>query len=116
MKKLCKLLVPFLVLSTGVLTGCDKDKKAYLSFGDVHAASFSSISTDDLSDHIEAEESFLLVVNSTTCGCWSDFQKILLPYISENKVICYQISYDEYTINAIQERIFIVNKLKRKYK
>lgn len=104
MKKLCKLLVPFLVLGASVLTGCDKDKRAFLSFGDVHAKTFTSITTDNLNDHIENEESFLLVVNSTTCGCWSDFQQVLVPYISENKVICYQISYEEYTKLGADER------------
>lgn len=96
MKKLGKILLPIMAFSVCALSGCNKDDRVLLSFGDVHASSYKEITTDYLNDVIAYEESFMLVVNSTTCGCWHDFKPSLESFINENKTICYQIDYDDY--------------------
>lgn len=109
MKKLCKILLPFLVVTAANLSGCknknkDKGNQVLLSFGNIHAETYEQISTDDLNDIISWKESFLLVINSTTCGCWDSFKPNLTKYINEQKVVCYQIPYPEYSRLEIEDR------------
>lgn len=96
MKKIAKILLPIMAFSVCALSGCNNDDRVLLSFGDVHASTCKEITTDDLNDVISRKESFMLVVNSTTCGCWHDFKPSLESFINENKALCYQISYDKY--------------------
>lgn len=101
MKKFIKILVPFLVLSSATLTGCKKDKKeeptkVALTFGDMHAEKVTQITNKRFSNLIRAQESFLFVVSSPTCGCWSNFRPNIEKYIKDNKLVCYQISYKDF--------------------
>ncbi|MBR4378509.1 MAG: hypothetical protein IKP50_06505 [Bacilli bacterium] len=102
MKKLVKILLPFLVVSSTVLSGCKKkevqDNRIQLDFGDVHATTYKNLSSiSDLEKLTKDDkESFLLVVNSTTCTCWNDFQQVLNSYITKNKVICYQMDFSNF--------------------
>ena len=96
MKKLIRILTPFLLLNSIALTGCQKkDGRVLLSFGDIHATESRSIELDYLDNAINAKENFLLVVSTTTCGCWDEFQATLNPYLKKNKALCYQISYNQ---------------------
>lgn len=104
MKKLGKILLPIMAFSVCALSGCNKDDRVLLSFGDVHATSCKEITTDYLNDVIDRQESFCLVVNSTTCGCWHDFKPSLEAFVKENKTICYQISYDNYIKLSVDAR------------
>ena len=99
MKKLVKILVPFLVATSTLFSGCNKnknnDKRVLLDFGDVHCAGTTDIELDKLSDLKAAKENFLLVVSTSTCGCWNEFRPNLERYIVDNKLICYKVSYEQ---------------------
>lgn len=98
MKKLCKILLPFLVLSASLVScGNDDDnetEKVNLSFGDVHGT-IKHVSMEHFQDIVDSKENFLLVVSSTTCDCWRDFKSVLEKYTKENKLVCYEITYGE---------------------
>ena len=101
MKKLVKILLPFLVVSSVVFSGCKKknndDNRILLSFGNMHATETQELtSLTELNDLINNKESFLLVVNSTTCTCWIDFNPVLKSYISKYHVICYQMDFSHF--------------------
>lgn len=105
MKKFIKILLPFLVLSSASLVGCkNKDKKepekVLLTFGDVHAENVTEISTSRFSNLIKGKESFLFVVSSPTCSCWSTFRPNIEKYVRDNKLVCYQISYANFKDDA----------------
>ena len=99
MKKLTKILVPFLVLSSAVLSGCKKkveeDNRTRLSFGDVHLTETVEVTVSELNEIKKEKDTnnFLLVVNSNTCTCWNEFKPNLDKYISLNHVFCYRIDY-----------------------
>ena len=99
MKKLVKILVPFLVLSSTVLGGCKKkdtnDTRVLLDFGNVHASETTEITLDRLNELVNAKENFLFVVSTNTCGCWNEFRPNLERYIADNKLICYRVTYDQ---------------------
>ena len=99
MKKLVNILLPFLVVSSAVLSGCKKkeveDNRVLLDFGDVHIFETTEISIDKLNELIKAKENFLFVVSTTTCGCWSEFRPNLERYIVDNHLICYKMNYDQ---------------------
>lgn len=98
MKKLCKFLLPFLVLSASLVScGNDEEEQAQkvtLSFGDVHGT-IKHVSMEHLQDIIDSKENFLLVVSSTTCDCWRDFKAVLEKYTKANSLVCYEITYGE---------------------
>ncbi len=99
MKKLVKILLPFLVASSALFSGC-KDKKindnrVLIDFGDVHASETKEITVEKLSELVNAKENFLFVVSTNTCGCWNEFRPNLERYIADNKLICYRISYEQ---------------------
>ena len=94
MKKLTKFLIPFLALSSAVLTGC-KDNRILLTFGDVHASETKEIACHDLDTLINNKDNFLFVVSTNTCSCWNDFKPNINAYVSENKALCYRIDYSD---------------------
>ena len=99
MKKLVKILVPFLVLSSTVLSGCKKkevsDNRVLLDFGNVHASETTEINIEKLNELVKAKENFLFVVSTNTCGCWNEFRPNLERYIADNKLICYRMDYNQ---------------------
>lgn len=99
MKKIIKILLPFLVVSSSFLTSCKKDKKeeekkTQLSFGDVHSTKVKEISLTDLNDLVLNKDNFIMVVSSTTCSCWNTFEPIINDYIKNNQLICYHLTFD----------------------
>ena len=92
MKKLTQFLIPFLALSSAVLTGC-KDNRILLTFGDVHASETKEITCNDLDTLINNKDNFLFVVSTNTCTCWNEFRPNINAYVSENKALCYRIDY-----------------------
>jgi len=99
MKKVIKFIVPFLVASSAIFSGCKKkeykDDKILLSFGDVHSEGYKEITIQKLNELVKAKESFLLVVSTNTCGCWNEFSPNLNKYLKENKAICYKVDFNQ---------------------
>ena len=99
MKKLVKILLPFLIASSTVFSGCNKkqnnDNRVLLDFGDVHTSETTEITTEKLNELVLAKENFLFVVSTNTCGCWSEFRPNLERYIVDNHLICYRMSYEQ---------------------
>ena len=99
MKKVVKILLPFLVASTAVFSGCkDKNKnkddnRVLISFGDVHATESRVIDLAKLAEITNAKENFLFVVSTNTCGCWSEFAPVLNNYLTSEKVVCYRMDF-----------------------
>ena len=99
MKKLVKILLPFLVVSSAVLSGCKKkeveDTRIQLDFGDVHTFETTEITIEKLNELVQAKENFLFVVSTNTCGCWNEFRPNLERYLVDNHLICYRVTYDQ---------------------
>ena len=99
MKKVAKILLPFVCLNACLLSGCGNDKRVQLSFGNIHATAVEeNFTVVELDRKIENKESFLLVVADTTCACWNDFKPIINSYVSDNHVDCFFLKYS-YFIN-----------------
>ena len=67
MKKVAKILLPFLVASSAFFSGCKKnsdDGKVLISFGDVHATETRAIDLAKLAEITNAKENFLLVIKN----------------------------------------------------
>lgn len=105
MKKLSKILVPFLVLSSALISGCKnpdpKPDQIMLSYGDYNFATFgeegSKISFSEVSNKINVQkESFMLGVKPKHCSCWNDFTAVCNSYIKDHNLICYWIEFDEF--------------------
>lgn len=102
MKKVVKILLPFVVASTALFSGCknkDKDKedkRVLISFGDVHATEAKLIDIAKLAEITNAKENFLFVVTTNTCGCWSEFEPILNSYLTSNKMLCYRMDFNAF--------------------
>lgn len=99
MKKMIKILLPFLVVSSALISGCKKketqDTRILLSFGDIHSEGTTDISIQKLNELVNAKESFLLVVSTNTCGCWNEFSPNLNKYLTTNKAICYRVDFNQ---------------------
>lgn len=95
MKKLVKILTPFLLLSCVTLGGCKNDNRVVLSFGDMHAKESKQVELDELDVARKAHDNFLLVVSATTCGCWDNFEPCLNSYIKKNNLLCYRVAYNQ---------------------
>ena len=104
MKKIVKILLPFIVASSTVFSGCNKNKKdsrVLLSFGDVHATQTREIDIAKLAELKNAKENFLFVVSTDTCGCWrDDFQPVLNQYLQNNKGLCYRMDFNNFKDSA----------------
>ena len=103
MTKVVKILLPFLVASSTLISGCKKNKtdnRVFLSFGDVHASETRLVDVAKLAELTNAKENFLFVVSTNTCGCWAEFQPVLNSYLSKNKALCYRIGFDEFKTAA----------------
>ena len=98
MRKFVKFLLPILVISSMNITSCKnkEDAKVLLSFGDVHSEGCKKIDALELNQIVLRQESFILVINSETCGCWSEFKPNLTKYVVENKLLCYQLPSSEF--------------------
>ena len=99
MKKVVKILLPFLLASTGLISGCKKkgneDNRILLSFGNIHSTGTTDVSIQKLNELVLAKESFLLVVSTNTCGCWNEFSPNLNKYLVDNKAICYRVDFNQ---------------------
>ena len=103
MKKIVKILTPFLLACSTLLGGCKKNnepqeekEKAILSFGDIHATETRVIEFKDFDKLVAKNLSFALVISTESCGCWRDtFKPIIFDYIARHKIICYQIDYND---------------------
>ena len=99
MKKLVKFLLPFLVASSAIFSGCKKkesqDNRILLSFGDIHSTGTTEITLQKLNELVNAKDSFLLVVSTNTCGCWNEFSPNLNKYLTDNKAICYKVDFNQ---------------------
>ena len=102
MKKVVKILLPFVVASTALFSGCknkdkdNEDKRVLISFGDVHATESKAIDIAKLGEITNAKENFLFVVSTNTCGCWSEFEPILNSYLTSNKMLCYRMDFNAF--------------------
>lgn len=97
MKKLVKILLPFLCLNASLLSACGKDEKIQLTFGNINATQINDkVSTNDLDLKIKHKESFLVVVGDTTCACWSQFRPIINAYVLEKHVDCMFFTYNSF--------------------
>lgn len=102
MKKVIKILLPFLVASSAVFSGCKRknkdkeDNRVLISFGDVHATESKVIDIAKLAEITNAKENFLFVVSTNSCGCWSTFEPILNQYLTSNKMLCYRIDFNSF--------------------
>ena len=115
MKKVAKILLPFVCLNAFVFSSCGNDNKIQLSFGNIHASLVGRENDNDLEKEnftvveldrkIENKESFLLVIADTTCACWSDFRPIIKSYVSEKHVDCYFLRYDYFDKYASSHNI-----------
>ena len=95
MKKLGRILLPFVCLNACLLSGCGNDSKIQLSFGNIHATAVEEkFTVVELDRKVESKESFLLVVADTTCACWSDFRPIINSYVKDNHVDCFFLTYN----------------------
>ena len=97
MKKLVKILLPFLCLNASLLSACGSDEKIQLSFGNINATQVDDkVTTSDLDLKINNKESFLMVVGDTSCACWSEFRPIINSYVSEKHVDCLFFKYHSF--------------------
>lgn len=101
MKKSGYILLPFLVLSSALISGCGKDPvsepKVALSYGDINSQKVTDIAGVDLFAKITDEkENLMMVISSNGCTCWQEFEPIINKYIKDNKYICYHAKYDEF--------------------
>lgn len=98
MKNLARFLLPIVILGSTNLVGCKnkEDKRTLLSFGDVHTDGYKSITVDELSNAIINKESFIVVINTETCGCWDKFEPNLAKYVKDNKLLCYKVSANDF--------------------
>lgn len=99
MKKLVKILVPFLCISASLLSACGKDdngNKIMLSFGDLNATDVVDLEVGDIQSKIKNKESFMLAVSSNTCACWLDFHPIIKSYVTENHLYCAHTTYNDF--------------------
>lgn len=106
MKKLVKFLLPFVVASSAIFSGCDKNKnkednRVLLSFGDMHATATREIDVAKLAELTKANENFLFVVSTNSCGCWDDFEPVLNQYLVSNKGVCYRIDFNNFKDAAV---------------
>lgn len=113
MKKLVKILLPFLVVSSAVLGGCKKkeveDTRIQLDFGDVHTFETTEITIEKLNELVNAKENFLFVVSTNTCGCWAEFRPNLERYIVDNHLICYRVTYEQIKDVASAYDLFLLS-------
>ena len=106
MKKLGRILLPFVCLNACLLSGCGNDSKIQLSFGNIHATAVEEkFTVVELDRKVESDESFLLVVADTTCACWSDFRPIINSYVKDNHVDCFFLTYDYFADYASKYKI-----------
>lgn len=112
MKKLVKILLPFLCLNATLLSACGSDNRIQLSFGNINASAINEkkleFTLKDLDLKIEHQESFLMVIGDTTCACWSDFRPIINSYIVEKHVDCMFFRYDEFVNHTAKYGIDVV--------
>ena len=94
MKKWIKFLLPFIVGTTPILSSCKSDTRAYIEYGDPFATESKEIELSELRAKIDNKETFLFIVNSTTCGCWRDFEAVINDFIATNKVPCFRVEYN----------------------
>lgn len=94
MKKWVKFLLPFIVASSSFLSSCKSDDRTYIEYGDPFVTESTLVSANELDLKIKNQETFLFIVNSTTCGCWRDFEAIINDYITTYKVPCFRMEYD----------------------
>ena len=107
MKNFAKILLPILAINLCVLSGCKKDEnknRVFLSFGDVHATGYKTVTVDEINSLVTREESFLLTVSSDSCYCWQKFEPKLINYASETKTLCYQIMFSDFRKLSIENR------------
>ena len=110
MKKLVKILVPFLLLTPTVLAGCGKDKRIALPFCDIHVDKTSEVSVEQIQKLINDQETFFLTIYSTGCACWTEFKPNLDEYVKENHVPAYIIAFND--IGSDIARSFGINYVK----
>ena len=98
MKKLPSLLLAcFSLSSLAVLSGCSKDEKIDLMYGDKNASGVNTISYGELKEKVDSKETFLLAVQySNGCACWnSEAKPILEKYIEEKHVVINHIKLED---------------------
>ena len=111
MKKSLKFFLPILALSSTCLFACkkDEDKKAHLTYGDIHMAEEDfnldlrkldsnykyKLTYDQFVSKLEDKnEDFILAIANEGCQCWTSFSPVLNQYCKETKTICYTIELD----------------------
>ena len=113
MKKLVKILVPFLVASSTILSGCKNknktDDRVLLSFGDVHATEATEITLQKLNEVVKAKDSFMLVVSTNSCGCWDEFRPNLNKYLSTYRTLCYKVDFNQIKDVASAYGLFLLS-------
>ena len=116
MKKVVKILLPFIIASSAVFSGCKKknknkeDNRVLLSFGDMHATEATEIDIFDLAEITKNKESFLFVVTTDSCSCWTEFESVLNRYLSDNKMVCYRMDFESFKDVAIKYGLTTVAK------
>lgn len=112
MKKLVKILLPFLCLNASLLSACGSDNRIQLSFGNINATVIDEktpkFSFSDLDSKIENQESFIMTIADTTCACWSDFRPIINAYSTEKHVDCLFFKYNDFVNQTAKYGIDLV--------
>lgn len=85
------LLTPLIVLASLPLSACGSDTKIEL-FREDGLTTFITIDAASYRDKIANEDSFLLLVYSSTCLSCREFEKVLNSYISTTSAMIYAIS------------------------
>lgn len=96
MKNLKRLLLLTLTTSLMTLSGCNKDERTKLQYGQMISTDVSMIDYLTLKEKMDDHETFLLAVSSPTCSCWATFRGVLSEYIKNNHVIVYAIPYESF--------------------
>lgn len=93
MKKLLKLILPILLLTS--FSSCSKKDKAILLQKE-NVDSFVYIKNDELDDLINSKNDFVLVVGQEGCSTCDLIKPIITSYIKKYQYIIYWVEIDEY--------------------
>ena len=107
MKKISKILIPFLLLTPTVLAGCGKDNRIVFPFGDIHVTETTEVSVNDIQELINNQQTFFLTIYSSTCACWTEFRPNLDDFVKENHVPAFIINFND--IGSDVARSFGIN-------
>ena len=107
MKKKIPLFLSLITLTSmcGFLSSCGETKtvKAHLDYGEYRSEELKSVydipelTYDELASKVSHEQSFLLFPYHDGCGCWIDFQPVLVDFFNKYHIQINYISTSKFT-------------------